>query len=137
MGIKLMSGTILTTVLLGAVAAFAHPPYGVMQNLQPPPPFDCNQAPPAPLPPSLPPAVRDQIEDLQDAEQAAAMPLLQKLQKNRHALRKAAAKRPFDEAAVTALAKEQTLVQVELLVMRLRTQNRIHELMEQGRPPEK
>ncbi len=133
MGIKLISGTILTTVLLGAVAAFAHPPCRELPHLQPPPPFEYNQALPAPLPP----AVRDQVEDLQDAEQAAAMPLLQKLQKNRHALRKAAVKRPFDEAAVTALAKEQVFVQTELLVLRLRTQSRIHELMEQGRPPQK
>jgi len=137
MGIKLISGTILTTVLLGAVAAFAHPPCGEMPYLQPPPPFEHNQAPPAPLPPSMPPAVRDQVEDLLDAEQTGALPLLQKLQKNRHALRKAAAKRPFDEAAVTSLAKEQVLVQTELLVMRLRTQSRINDLMEQSRPPKK
>jgi hypothetical protein len=137
MGIKTISGAVLTTVLLGTVTAFAHPPCGEMPHLQPPPIFECNQPPPPPLPPEMPAAVRDQVEDLLDAEQVAALPLLQKLQKNRHALRKASHLRPFDEVAVTALAKEQAALQAELLVSRLRTQSRIHGLLEQNRPSQK
>lgn len=137
MGIKLISGTILTTVLIGTVTAFAHPPCGGMPHLQPPSLFECNQPPPPPLPSELPAAVRDQVEDLLDAGQVTDLPLLQKLQKSCHALRKVSHKRPFDEAAVTALAKDQVAVQAELLVSRLRTQSRIRDLLEKNRPPQK
>lgn len=137
MGIKLISGVILTTTLLGAAAAFAHPPSGEMPSHQPPPPlFECGPPPPA-LPPFLPPALRSQIEDLQDAERDRVFPIMQKLQKTRHGLRKASEKRPFDEAAVTALANEQARLQAELLVAHLRTQSLIHDLLDSERPAKK
>lgn len=130
MGMKTISGVVITTVLLGAVTAFAHSPCGEMPQMPPPSPrWECGPQPP-PLPP-MPPAVRDQVEELLDAEQTTALPLMQKLQNNRRALRKAAAKRPFDEAAVAVLAKEQAAVQTELLVMRLLTQSRIRQAVGQ------
>lgn len=130
MGIQLISGAVIVTALLGAVTAFAHPPCGEMPHMQPPSPsFECS-----PPPPPLPSVVRDQIEDLLEAEQLMVMPLQQKLQKNRHALRKAAAKQPFDEAAVKTLVNEQAKLQAELQLSHLRTQSKINQLMEQSRP---
>jgi len=135
MGIQLISGAVIVTALLGAVTAFAHPPCGEMPHMQPPPPsFECGPPPP---PPPLPSVVRDQIDDLLEAEQLKVMPLQQKLQKNRHALRKAAAKQPFDEAAVKTLVNEQAKLQAELQLSHLRTQSKINQLMEQNRPSQR
>lgn len=138
MGIKLISGVVLTTVILGAAVAFAQQPHGEMPPLQPPPPaqFECGPPPP-PLPFNLSPVVKAQIEDLQDGEQEQTFPLRQKLLKNRRALRKAAEKRPFDETTVRGLANEQAKLQAELLISHLRTQSLIHDLMERSHPVKK
>lgn len=131
MGMKTVAGAVVTTALLGAVTAFAHPPYGEM----PPPRWECG--PPQPALPPVPPAIHDRVEELMDAEQMKALPLLQKLQKYRRALQKAVEAKPFNEAAVTVLAAEQAALQTDLLVNRLSTRSRIHDLLEQSSPPQK
>ncbi len=134
MGIKQISAVIIATSLMGTVTAFAHQPFGAdMPFMQHPLCCDCETKRPPRLLPG-PPEVREQIEDLLDTEQVTIMPLIQKLHLNRSALRKAMAKKPLDENAVARLASERAGLQTELMVSRLRTQSKIHDLLEQNRP---
>jgi Spy/CpxP family protein refolding chaperone len=134
MGMKTISAVVITTALLGAATTFAHPPCGDIPQM---PPLRWECGPPQPALPPVPPAIHDRVEALMDAEQMKALPLLQKLQKNRRSLQKAIEAKPFNEAAVTALAAEQARLQTDLLVIRLRTQSRIQDLLDQSRPPQK
>lgn len=158
MGISTVSTSVLATILLGSVTAFAGPPCDeTLPFLQPPPPLEqpCDFPPPPPprcgrmqplmqreghgMPPEhhLPPELREQVGKLMQAEQAKLEPLMQKLGENRRALMAVAGQQPLDEKALATLADEQGKLQAELLVARVRTQSRIKLLLDQAKPAEK
>lgn len=69
-----------------------------------------------------------QLDQLLKKERDHATGIMQKMAENRHTLRQTADREPFDEAAVTALAKLQSELQTELMISYLRTQARIRSL---------
>ncbi|GEM_PF-1928123 len=158
MGISTVATSVLATILLGSVTAFAGPPCDeALVFLQPPPPLEhpCDVPPPPPpgcgrmhpllqhegygMPSGhhLPPELREQVGKLLQAEQAGLEPLMQKLHENRRALLAVADQQPLDEKALTALADEQGKLQAALLVARVRTHSRIRLLLDQAKPAEK
>lgn len=157
MGISTVSSSVLATILLGSVTAFAGPPCDeLLLFLEPPRPLEhpCDVPPPPPgcgrmhatmqherydLPPEarLPVELREQVEKLLQAEQARLAPLLQKLQENRRALLQVVGQHPLDEKALAALGDEQGKLEAELLVARVRTHNRVKLLLDQAKPAEK
>ena len=70
-----------------------------------------------------------QIKAILQSERETTAPLQKSLQANREALRQGAQADTFDEAAVRNLAESQAATRTELIVARLRTQNRIHALL--------
>ncbi|SKA02670.1 Heavy-metal resistance [Trichlorobacter thiogenes] len=103
----------------------------------PPPPPDYRQHPP-PMPPPghhwiepkmpLNAAQQAQLDQLLQKEHDYVDGLMKKMEESRIALRQAADREPFDEAAVTALAKTDAELQTELMLSHLRTKARIKAL---------
>jgi periplasmic protein CpxP/Spy len=74
-------------------------------------------------------AQQAQIKAILQSERETTAPLRKSLQASREALRQAARADTFDEAAVHKLAASQAATRTELIVARVRTQNRIHALL--------
>ncbi|WP_333798481.1 periplasmic heavy metal sensor [Trichlorobacter lovleyi] len=133
MVMRLFAALLGAGLLLGGSTVQAE---GCPETLLPPPPPDCRPHPPLPGPehhrmramPQLTGEQQTQLDQLLQKERDHAAGILQKMEENRHALRQAADREPFDEAAVTALAKLQSELQTELLLSHLRTQARIRSL---------
>ena len=66
-----------------------------------------------------------QLDQLLQKEHDYVAGLMEKMKESRIALRQTADREPFDEAAVTALAKIHAELQTELLLSHLRTKARI------------
>ena len=132
MAMRLFAALLGAGLLLGGSTLQAE---GCPEALVPPPP-DCRPHPPLlglehhrqGVMPHLSGEQQTQLEQLLKKERDHATGIMQKLEENRHALRQAAEREPFDEAAVTALAKLQSELQTELMVSHLRTRARIRHL---------
>lgn len=74
-------------------------------------------------------AQQGQIKTLRDAEREQVKPLFDKMQESRKLLTQATEAAAFDEAAVRALASEQSKIKTELIVSRTKLQNRINALL--------
>ncbi|MGE0918678.1 Spy/CpxP family protein refolding chaperone [Trichlorobacter lovleyi] len=133
MVMRLLSALLVAGLLLGGSIVQAE---GCPEALLPPPPPDCRPHPPLPghehhrmrVLPQLTSEQQAQLDQLLKNERDHAAVIMQKMEENRHALQQAADREPFDEAAITALAKLQSELQTELLVSHIRTQVRIRSL---------
>lgn len=138
MVMRLFAALLGAGLLLGGSTLRAE---GCPEALLPPPPPDCRPHPPLPglehhrmgAMPELTEEQQTQLNQLLKKERDYAAGIMQKMEENRHALRQAADREPFDEAAVTALAKLQSELQSELMVSHLRTQARIRSLFPPSR----
>jgi Spy/CpxP family protein refolding chaperone len=72
---------------------------------------------------------QSKIKTLRDAEREQVKPLFDKMQESKKLLTQAAEAAAFDEAAVRALASEQSKIEAELIVSRTKVQNRINALL--------
>jgi len=132
-----MGKTLIISLLLVsgmAVGAVAHElPMGPPDDFPPPPPPGCHPHPPlsardhhwpGPMP-QMSRIQKDQLDQLLQKEHDYVAGVMKKMEESRIALRQAADREPFDEAAVTALAKTHAELQTELMLSHLRTKARI------------
>jgi len=68
---------------------------------------------------------KSHIAAIHQEERQNIRPLREKMRETREQIRQAASAQPFDEAKVRSLAASQADIKTELMVSRLRTQNRI------------
>jgi len=130
MRFRTVTTLVLSVLSLGAVSVFAHQPSddGFRNPLSSPPLFEF--APPPPIH-QMDSVLQEQVEELLEAEQQQAIPLIQRLHLNGSAIRKASRKRPFDEVLIGKLVGEYAKLKAELMLLRLRTENRIKLIMEE------
>ena len=74
-------------------------------------------------------AQKTQIKALLDTEREQVRPLMEKMHESREKLKQLADATVFDEAAVRALAVAQSQIEVELIVSRSRTLNKVNALL--------
>ena len=74
-------------------------------------------------------AQQTQIKALLDAERELVEPLMIKMHESREKIKQAAETTVFDEAAVRTLAVAQSQIEVELIVSRTRTLNKVNALL--------
>lgn len=129
--IKRYAAPLAIVLLLGSTQSFAQCGALEPRMPQPPPPMPRECGPP------VPPEIRAQIDQLRDQECDQALPIQQKLQVSRHALRKLIDAAQPDDAAIVARAHEQAQLQAELLVLHLRTESRIRALLDAHKPSKK